>query len=836
MAAPRVMVYSNQDAPLFELDPAHIHEMRAIEAINGEHSLTVTTTQKLDKNQRLLVEDGTGKWREYVVEGVDEEHQGGRRLIGTYYAVWSLQHDLSGTYTTSFPGYDDDDGVLAETALSMLLGCTSRWSVGSVTQTTYGKASFYFLSGWKALSELVSVWGGEVDAVIGVGLHGVISRHVNLHAHLGTEEAVRRFDYGSDLTGIRRKVADGPVTPRIIPMGKNQGDGFRVDIKTVNNDCLWIEDSESAAVYKVPDGNGGWEVPVQVIVNEDAEWPEQLLEWAEDVKEQYTRPKVTYEATVAQLVAAGMDAHGLALGDMSQVVDRTFGDEGLRITGRVVKLDIDELEPANTVVTLGYLSDGFSGVLGELSSSVSEVKGSLVYMSTAAYVDALLNRINNEINATGGYTYIVPGEGIICYDCAVGDPLVGDVPNTNPTEYANKVVQVKGGSVRIADTKKSSFSGINDWNWRTVVTAGQIVVDGATMAHINTGFIGSPSGNYWNLDTGELRMAAASASVGNKSLAQYIAENSGQASINQEIVFKALTGASSVNDQTKGLFISGDDLYVNATFLQSGVLQVKDSNNAVLFKADMNSTPRQVNLAGFTATSSSLYNGLSAISGTAEGVYIGTNGMAVSNVYQENNTDVQHSIALSGGGIQGYKDGSVVGYITPTATATSTDANDNQVTEYGLQMRGDVIDLRSKAITVKNGNSTSGDSTKTVTITGTTTLSNGAYSTRFGPNSLSGNILKGTFRIVFPKYINGLFVGYSTNYWSVIGTEEVSIPLKGYVDDKVSDLNTAISGKASSSALSSLESRVSTLESQMSNMPTFSWNSTTNTLNIGGVS
>ena len=110
-------------------------------------------------------------------------------------------------------------------------------------------------------------------------------------------------------------------------------------------------------------------------------------------------------------------------------------------------------------------------------------------LSTAAYIDSLLNRINAEINATGGYTYITQGEGIRTYDKAVSDPLVG--------EEADQVVEIKGGTIRIADSKTSQ----GEWEWKTVFTSGHISAELVTAANITTGYIGnSSSGSYWDLE------------------------------------------------------------------------------------------------------------------------------------------------------------------------------------------------------------------------------------------------------------------------------------------------------------------------------------------------
>ena len=123
-------------------------------------------------------------------------------------------------------------------------------------------------------------------------------------------------------------------------------------------------------------------------------------------------------------------------------------------------------------------------------------------MTTARYIDELLDRINAEINATGGYSYIVPGEGLITYDVAVIDPITGA---TEGVGVAGQVVQIKGGSIRIANQKKSNYGTIDDWDFRSVFTADGLNADLITAIHVVAGYIGNATNkNYWNLDSGTL--------------------------------------------------------------------------------------------------------------------------------------------------------------------------------------------------------------------------------------------------------------------------------------------------------------------------------------------
>ena len=131
-------------------------------------------------------------------------------------------------------------------------------------------------------------------------------------------------------------------------------------------------------------------------------------------------------------------------------------------------------------------------LIGRQTASISDGVKRVEGGGTIAYVEDLLDAINAKIAADGGYTYLALGEGSITYDRAVVNPLIG-------TE-ATQATQMKGGSLRFANSKKPAFSGINDWNWTTVITSEGFLGLAATIAAITTGYIGSTGDTYIDLD------------------------------------------------------------------------------------------------------------------------------------------------------------------------------------------------------------------------------------------------------------------------------------------------------------------------------------------------
>lgn len=521
----RVIVYDYQDNYVCDIDPAQIVELKSTEEVNGEHSLSIKTTQELEKTNRLVIRDGMGIWHEYVVTGLVGEH-GGRKVgavVHTYHAVWSLQYDLSATYIDTqvglVPGHPSVPSPAIDGLRAALSG-TARWQVGTVTVTDTGSASFYRRSGWEGIKTLTESWGGEVAARIEVGSTGVTARYVDFLSHEGNAQATRRFDYGGDVSKIKRTVSDEIWPCRIVPLGKStetEAGGYtrRPTIAAANGGVVWIEDASSVPYTRIPDGRGGWEYPTLIVKNDIHADPAALKAWALEHVGEYTRPQVTYEADVVQLVKAGMNPHGVALGDNVIVVDRSFGGDGLAIDARVIKIVQSLIDSTDVKLTIGNARRSISTALGGLTRDVERIDEQQVlataYQTTAAYMAAVLDRLNAEINATGGYWYMIPGIGTRTYDVEVSDPAVGS--------EASKVVEVRGGNIRIADSRTAA----GEWDWKTVFDSGHVLADLVTAAKLTAGYIGSAeSGNYWNLDTGQLRIAASSY-LGDRTVEQVLA-------------------------------------------------------------------------------------------------------------------------------------------------------------------------------------------------------------------------------------------------------------------------------------------------------------------------
>jgi len=801
----RVMLFDNLGGHIGEIAHNDVLSMERRDEINGEHSLTITTTQVLTQGTRILYQDDRSVWREYVVVGVDEQHSSGKTVIGSYYCVWSMQVDMQGLTVSKMPGTQTP--VTAGAALASLLEGQQRWTRGTVTHTATGGASMYDMSAWQALGVLVEVWGGEIDATIAVSSTdcAVTSRKIDLYSQQGTAEAKRRYDFGRDVNGITRSIEDSPIYCRISPRGKGEeteggGYGRKIRITDVNDGKDYLEYATMVDSAKLPDGSG-YIYPTLIVENSECETPQELLTWAQGILEETLQPKVSYEIDAVQAAREGVDVQGVSLGDVVQVVDRYFnGDDGLRVTGRIMSLVVDELSTKNVSVTIGSVSESlsvrFSNMQKLANSASARINEVTSYLATAEYVNNLIGRLNAEINATGGYTYIVPGHGVLTFNTAVADPL-------NPTE-ASSVVEIKGGSIRIANSKTAQ----GEWEWKTVFVSGHIAAEMVTTANITAGYIGNASGGFFlDLDNGVYRMpttmtvggstvqsiadtAAGSAESAAKSYAdskdastlssaKSYADSKASSTLSQaDINAKAIADAldASLDQQevidrllgtSQGIAVDPDtgDLYISGTLIKIGTIDAALIKVGILTDAAgknywnmvtgyLNTTYGKI--GGFDITSSAIYNTLTSLTqASTAGVYVGTDGIATANSTER--------MVFSNGQLNGYWDNKNMATIG--------------VTVGGLQLLSPYeMILRTPSISVSKN--TTGSTLNTADF-------NAEFDV-FTSYSNTNNIIKFTLSKVILQHTLGFLTSGS------VSTDDfgknVEIPTKAYVDNKAVNL------------------------------------------------
>lgn len=623
----RYMIFDRWGNPLGDL-PYAIKAIRT-RATDGTDTLDITTIGEINKDERIAFKDSMGRWAEYLCQSTQTARAAGMPVTVAY-CTGSIA-ELSRTYIED----KRNRNANAKACLAKALEGT-RWTVGTVeTGTLTGTAdlAFYHCTVLEAVQKTADTYGLEVQTEYQPDPTGnrIGRRIIHLVEHRGTANTTKRFEYGKDLTQIKRDIDSGDVITRLYGWGKgieqtnDQGEAtggysHKISFADVNNGKPYIQDDQALANWGIVGADGTKHHSEASVDFPDCEDPKELLNLTKAALKTRTTPVVSYTADVTALGQAGLSAEGTDVGDGVQIIDTSFATP-LRLEGRILQIEEDLAGSlAETKITLGNIRQSYTQRLAAQQQALDKLVSNSGAWNSAAggtgpYMKDLIDRINQIMNATGGYTYLKPGQGIYVYD---------KPEDQNPTQC----IHIGGGYWRIADHKKPN----GDWDFRALANGKGIFAD-----TIFTGRLSDAAGlNHWDMDTGEFSLSARS-TIGGKTAQQYAdgalsdansytdaakqaaiteakrqadaadtaklaeakkyaeakageAETAAKAqskadgeaakaaaqayvdaldeSLGQRSIFDRLTN----NGKTQGIYLSGGLLYLNATYMKTGVL------------------------------------------------------------------------------------------------------------------------------------------------------------------------------------------------------------------------------------------------------------------------
>lgn len=623
----RYMIFDRWGNPLGDL-PYAIKAIRT-RATDGTDTLDITTIGEINKDERIVFKDSMGRWAEYLCQSTQTARAAGMPVTVAY-CTGSIA-ELSRTYIED----KRNRNANAKACLAKALEGT-RWAVGTVeTGTITGTAdlSFYHCTVLEAIQKTADTYGLEVQTEYQPDPTGnrIGRRIIHLVEHRGTANTTKRFEYGKDLTQIKRDIDSGDVITRLYGWGKgieqtnDQGEatgGYsrKISFADVNNGKPYVQDDQALANWGIPGPDGTRHHSEASVDFPDCEDPKELLNLTKAALKTRATPVVSYTADVTALGQAGLSAEGTDVGDSVQIIDTSFATP-LRLEGRILQIEEDLAGSlADTKITLGNIRQSYTQRMAAQQQALDKLVSNSGAWNSAAggtgpYMKDLIDRINQIMNATGGYTYLKPGQGIYVYD---------KPEDQTPTQC----IHIGGGYWRIADHKKAN----GDWDFRALANGKGIFAD-----TVFTGRLSDAAGlNYWDMDTGDFSLSARS-TIGGKTVQQYadgavsdansytdaakqaaITEAKRQAdaadtaklaearkyaetkasealtaakaqsksdsdaakaaaqayvdaldeSLGQRSIFDRLTN----NGKTQGIYLSGGLLYLNATYMKTGVL------------------------------------------------------------------------------------------------------------------------------------------------------------------------------------------------------------------------------------------------------------------------
>ena len=503
----RYMIFDRWGNPLGDL-PYVIKAIRT-RATDGTDTLDITTIGEINKDERIAFKDSMGLWAEYLCQSTQTARAAGMPVTVAYCA--GSIAELSRTYIED----KRNRNANAKACLAKALEGT-RWAVGTVeTGTITGTAdlSFYHCTVLDAIQKTADTYGLEVQTEYQPDPTGnrIGRRIIHLVEHRGTANTTKRFEYGKDLTQIKRDIDSGDVITRLYGWGKgieqtnDQGEatgGYsrKISFADVNNGKPYVQDDQALANWGIVGADGTRHHSEAAVDFPDCEDPKELLTLTKNALKTRATPVVSYTADVTALGQAGLSAEGADVGDSVQIIDTSFATP-LRLEGRILQIEEDLAGSlADAKITLGNIRQSYTQRLAAQQQALDKLVSNSGAWNSAAggtgpYMKDLIDRINQIMNATGGYTYLKPGQGIYVYD---------KPEDQNPTQC----IHIGGGYWRIADHKKAN----GDWDFRSLANGKGLFAD-----TIFTGRLSDAAGlNHWDMDTGEFSLSARSTVGGNK--------------------------------------------------------------------------------------------------------------------------------------------------------------------------------------------------------------------------------------------------------------------------------------------------------------------------------
>ena len=539
------------------------------DALDGTDELGITCAEDLVKGDRIVWIDLQGTCHEHIVDTIDRVHDDDGAPETQAVCINSVNETWDDWLDDKRPS-----GSVA-VALASILADT-RWEVGTCDQGGSASRTFYHESVREGLAGIIETWGGELETLIVHDGASIVSRRVGVRAKRGNQSSAKRFTWTKDLVSVKRSVASDNPKTRVYGYGKgveteSGGYGRRLTFGDINGGKDYVEDADATAVWGHPDGEGGILPAVASYVNEQCEDAAQLLQETKDYLEQVKEPKVTYTASVIDLYAFGRSWEGVGVGDDVAIIDKGFSAEGVRLHGRVSQIERDLLT-GDATVTFGTLTDNMADMWQSVSNALkSNSQQNALYDAAAgtsvSWLQQLQAALNAQFNAVGTYKVETFELGTMWSNVPI-DAETGLPVKATSGMWA---VNINGMGMRLA----ANLASDGQWDWRTFLTGAMVSADAintGTMRaeRVRAGLLTDEKGkNRWDLTSGEFSLSA-STEVGGKTV-QKIADDAASSAVDaqtQRDIFNKLTN----NGQTQGIYLSGGLLYINASYIETGII------------------------------------------------------------------------------------------------------------------------------------------------------------------------------------------------------------------------------------------------------------------------
>lgn len=484
-----LLIQDRDNNLLAVLDPQECYNCVKDQTINGNNVLELAidithfASQYLKKNNRIMYYDNLkAKWHEYVISGLEQE---GYKI--TVNAESALYDTLS-----NWIDFIDITGNTVVTGLQKIFNtCSpkSNWNAGTSDIT----GNYQMQRTRYTLKEVIFAWAskvsGEIEERIEI-VNNAPTRYVDIKQSIGSDKGKVLYD-DRDLTDINIEVPVDTIYTMAYGYGKSEtAEGSEESKPVTFKDVVWTVaggdpvdkpagqewvalPDEYKQKYGYYDTNGVLQHRAIGYEESGVEVPSELLQRTYDFLLKNVQDQSIYKLTAADYKALGLNPIEISIGDIIGARIAKLGD--IYISSKVLRYKEDLKNPDNNEIDLENSAKSISDNLINNERQITDLKDRIDRIGDIVFTQNILDKWNQEINAESGYLLVgSPQDGLAVY-------------NASTIVASTKAVQLKGGSIRIANTKTSG-----QFDWSTVMTG-----DGIIANAIYTGLL---AGNMFDLD------------------------------------------------------------------------------------------------------------------------------------------------------------------------------------------------------------------------------------------------------------------------------------------------------------------------------------------------
>ena len=484
-----LLIQDRDNNLLAVLDPQECYDCVKDQTINGNNVLELTidithfASQYLKKNNRIMYYDNLkAKWHEYVISGLEQE---GYKI--TVNAESALYDTLS-----NWIDFIDITGNTVVTGLQKIFNtCSpkSNWNAGTSDIT----GNYQMQRTRYTLKEVIFAWAskvsGEIEERIEI-VNNAPTRYIDIKQSIGSDKGKVLYD-DRDLTDINIEVPVDTIYTMAYGYGKSETVEGTEESKPITfKDVVWTVaggdpvdkpagqewvalPDEYKQKYGYYDTNGVLQHRAIGYEESGVEVPSELLQRTYDFLLKNVQDQSIYKLTAADYRALNLNPIEISLGDIIGARIAKLGD--IYISSKVLRYKEDLKNPDNNEIDLENSAKSISDNLINNERQITDLKDRIDRIGDIVFTQNILDKWNQEINAESGYLLVgSPQDGLAVY-------------NASTIVASTKAVQLKGGSIRIANTKTSG-----QFDWSTVMTG-----DGIIANAIYTGLL---AGNMFDLD------------------------------------------------------------------------------------------------------------------------------------------------------------------------------------------------------------------------------------------------------------------------------------------------------------------------------------------------